>query len=91
MIRAPSEIAAMSPQEAWNDGYRVGREELAAGMRRDEAAARSMEGIEAKLDLDNRLAGLELAMKLLADSDFDQAVSIADHSKRLAKLEGTAT
>lgn len=88
MKRTPTEIAMMTPQEAYAAGDADGREALTASMRRDESAAKSIESIEAKLDLDNRILGLERAMKVLAASEFDQANSIADHSRRIRKLEG---
>lgn len=87
MKRTPAEIEQMTPREAYAAGDADGREALTASLRRDEAAAKASETIEAKAKLDERLAAIERWLGVLQGDAEDRASSIADHSKRIAMLE----
>lgn len=91
MKRTSAEVDQMTPREAYTAGDADGREALTASLRRDEAAARASETIKAKAKLDERLAAIEGWLGVLQGDVEDRARSIADHSKRIAMLEGRGT
>jgi len=79
----PEGIERLTPSQAWCDGYRIGREELAAGMTKDAAGEMAKDG-----RTHERLDALERAVKKLGDDGLDAATRATGIEKRVEKLEG---
>lgn len=86
--RPPSGIERMTHAEAWIDGRRAGREEMAAEYQRDAqaaAVAESPAGVKAR---DDRIAALERRFTGVENEQRDNATAVAKMEKRIEQLEG---
>lgn len=81
-MKPPDGIERRTPAEAWTDGYRAGREELALAFEHDKQVREAKEG--RTLD---RLDLIERTLKVLTDDSADRAKSIADVVRRVTVLE----
>jgi hypothetical protein len=87
-MKTPEGIERLAPGEAYQDGYRQGREDLAHEMQRDALAAAASESAEAKRALDDRLAKMEGDVRRLQGEAEDNAGVVRNLATRTAKLEG---
>jgi hypothetical protein len=84
MARAvPEGIDRLTPREAWQDGYRIGREDLAASMTQDAAGNAEKDG-----RANERIDALERALGVLRANDDDLATRLVGIERRLTELEG---
>ena len=84
----PPNIDQMTPREAWQDGHRAGREELAAEMQRDSLAAAASEspaGVKATAD---RIAAVEKRLTQVENEQRDNAGLVVRLGERVTRLEG---
>ena len=58
-MSAPDNVDRLSSKEAWEEGYRAGREELARKMAADQAAQGVIQALDANAARDARLTALE--------------------------------
>jgi head-tail adaptor len=78
----PDGIERLTPSQAWSDGYRIGREDLAASMAQDAAVRVETDG-----RANERIEALERAMSVLRANDDDLAGRLVDIVRRLGLLE----
>ena len=86
-MKPPDGTDRLTPREAWLDGYRAGREELARAAQADVDAARAAEspaGVQAR---DERIARLEVAARALQGDARDNAGRIAALDRRVKAVE----
>ena len=90
-MKTPDGVERLGAQEAWQDGYRQGREDLALEMQRDTLAAAAAEAPDAKRLLDERIVKVEADVRRLLVEAEDRAGVVADLVRRVEKLEGRAS
>ena len=81
----PDGIDRLTPSQAWQDGYRIGREDLAASMAQDAAVRVEKDG-----RANERIDALERALGVLRANDDDLATRMVDVVRRLGLLEAGA-
>ncbi len=87
-MKPPPTVDRMTPSEAWNEGYRAGREELAAEMQRDALAAAASDGIEAQNALNERLSAIQRRLTQVENEQRDNARLVVGLGERMTELEG---
>ena len=86
----PPNIDQMTPREAYAEGHRAGREELAAEMQRDSLAAAASEspaGVKATAE---RIAGIEKRLTKVENEQRDNAGVVVDLERRVTEIQGGA-
>lgn len=81
-MKPPTGIERLTPAEAWEDGYRAGRESLALAYQHDKTVREQKEG--RTLD---RLDAIERTLTMVVNDSHDRARSIADCVRRVSELE----
>ena len=87
-MKPPTTVDQMTPREAYVEGHRAGREELAAEMQRDTTAAKASESPTAAKARDDRLAAIDRRLTGVENEQRDQAVVVVGLASRARKLEG---
>lgn len=78
----PDGIDRLTSSQAWQDGYRIGREDLAASMTQDAAVRVETDG-----RANERIGALECALGVLRANNDDAATRLVDIVRRLGQLE----
>ncbi len=87
-MKVPENVDRMTAREAWQDGHRAGREELAAEMQRDTAAASASESPAGVAALNDRLARIERRLTQVENEQRDNASLVVRLGEVVARLEG---
>lgn len=86
-MKPPTGIDRLTPTEAWEDGYRHGREELASEYQRDALAAAVAESPAGVKERDERIAAVEGDLRKLRTELGDESTVVRDLMRRLEKVE----
>lgn len=86
-MNAPENIERLTPQEAWEDGYRAGREELARKMEADKAAHDVLVVLDQAKERDTRVRLLQERLMRIETELGDHATVVVGLGRRVARLE----
>jgi len=86
-MSAPDNVDRLSPKEAWEEGYRSGKEELARKMAADQAAQGVIQVLDQAKDRDARIAALEQRLVRFECELGDHAGVVVRLVRRVSALE----